>query len=94
MKSREQLTASGDFPVSGYRADPEHCACWAALRDRCAEAARERGLVLAENMPGEKSVIYMRTAVTSDYVFGKRVECIAAEAEFVTLRLAVWAEPR
>jgi hypothetical protein len=94
VKTREQVTASGDFPAAPWLGDdiPARDRAWAEVRRACHEIAASRGLLWIGDEPSAKSVLYMKAA---DAAAGdaKLVECSRGEAEFVRLRLAVWAAP-
>jgi hypothetical protein len=95
MKTREQVTATGDFPVAPWlrRDIPARNEAWNTLRDKCAGTAAGKGLKLAEDQcAAERSMLWMR-AVDGDGGEPIAVECSRAEAEFVRLRLSAWAEP-
>ena len=95
MKTREQVTATGDFPAGPFLTGdiPGRNEAWDAVRAKCIEIATGRGLAIIEDDPAaERSVLYLKTADKPGGSF--QVECSRAEAEFVRLRLSAWAEPK
>lgn len=95
MKTREQVTARGDFPAGPFLTDdiPGRDEAWNAVRRRCAEIAASRGLVVIANDPAaEQSVLYMKTIDKPDGA--SQVECSRSEATIVRLRLSAWAVPQ
>lgn len=93
METREQVTAVDNFPRREFYGDTERQrACWAKLRDACADLAAQRGLVLDGDGFASRAMVN-RKVVPGPDCEPRAVECVATEAEFVTLRLAVWAVP-
>jgi hypothetical protein len=95
VKTREQITATGDFPAAPFLTDdiPARNEAWDSVRSKCHEIAIGRGLEIAENEPAaERSVLYMKTIDKATGAF--QVECSRAEATIVRLRLSAWAVPQ
>lgn len=92
---REMVTATGDFPAAPWleRDIPARDAAWSEVRRKCREMAAGRGMELAANEQAiDRTMLYMKTAGDGDDA--RAAECFRSEAEFVRLRLSVWAVPR
>jgi hypothetical protein len=90
--TRRQIAALNDFPITLWDDRPAQAAAVRQLRDRCAEIAAGEGYQLASDGTESQYALFMRITDGSD---GEpiAVECAREQAEFVRLRLAVWAVP-
>lgn len=95
MKTREQVTATADFPAAPWLGDdiPARDRAWAEIRRKCHEIAVSRGMLwLGDEPPISKSVLFLK-AVTGGDGEDSLAECSRGEADFVRLALAVWVVP-
>lgn len=95
MNTREQVTATGDFPAGPFLTDdiPGRNEAWDAVRRQVTEIAARRGLAVIENDPAaERSVLYLK--ITGKAAGAFQAECSRSEATIVRLRLSAWAVPQ
>lgn len=91
MKTREQITVTGDFPplpVPGFGTD----AALPELAERANAEAERKGLVITDFRETMTfTVVWLRNNGTADSpALG---ECMRAEADTARVTLNVWAEP-
>ena len=91
MMTKEGIAVTGDFPIALWDDIPaRETGCWGTLREQAAEIAAGKNATLADET-GHRTVLYMRLV---DGAEGEPmlVETTREQAEFVKLRLALWAQ--
>lgn len=92
MKTRQQVTAEGDFLAGTWAAELE--SAWRSLRRECARIAADRDLKLTEDESADMRTLLYVKAAGDPNDGARRAECSRGEAEFIRLRLSAWAEPK
>lgn len=90
MKTREQVTVTGDFKIATWSAGDGQEACWSSLRAQAGGIAGRRGLALDDGEADGRHILFMRVLARNGFD-AMSSECPAGEAEFVRLRLECWA---